>query len=117
MQLVAAHAAAINKRDGSALAATFTTNGTEIVLDGPMISGRMAIRDEAARMLGTWPASRTFTLVLKDARTYGPTVAELETEATFSEGLPPNRGNMLVVREGGRWLIASLRVYPGLAKQ
>jgi len=42
-----------------------------------------------------------------------PDVAIVETVATFSEGpMQSNRGTLVMVRQGEKWLGAALRVYP-----
>ena len=113
--LVARHSDAVNRRDPAAVAATFTAGGDHVYVNGPVVSGREAIRDALQQSLRDWPASRRFTLVMTSARMIAPNVALVETDATFSDGsLPPNRGTMVVVREGSDWLIAALRVYPAL---
>jgi uncharacterized protein (TIGR02246 family) len=115
--LVATHAAAINSRDGAAVAATFTQNGDEVFMSDGLLTGRATIRDASNAALAGWPQNRRFDLTLTSARMLNPNVAILETEATFSDGaVPPNRGTMVVVRERGHWLITALRVYPAVAK-
>ena len=115
---VAVHAAAINKRDAAAVAATFTANADQVVNSGPRVVGRNAIRDATKQELATWPKGRRITITLTDAHLIAPDIAIVETDATFSDGgLPPNRGTAVTVREGGKWLISSLRVYPAAAKR
>lgn len=109
----AAYAAAINKRDATAVAALFTPDGDQIFVDHPRIAGRDAIRDAAQTMLATWPATMQFTLEVTGARILSPSIAIVETLATFSEGpVRSNRGTLVMVRQGGKWLAAALRVYP-----
>jgi uncharacterized protein (TIGR02246 family) len=113
-RLIAAHAAAINRRDGRGVAATFTPDGDQIIFNGPRANGRDAIRDAAHTELSSWPASRRFTLTMAGARMLTPDIAVVETEATFSDGMAPNRGTMVLVRRGNEWLISSLRVFPAV---
>jgi uncharacterized protein (TIGR02246 family) len=113
-RLVAAHAAAVNRRDARGVASTFTPDADQIIVNGPRANGRDAIRDATQNELSRWPAGRRFTLTMTGARMLTPDIAVIETDATFSEGLPPNRGTMVVVRRGNDWLISSLRVYPAV---
>jgi uncharacterized protein (TIGR02246 family) len=107
---------AINKRDAAAVAALFTENADQILVDGPRLQGRNAIRDAADKELKTWPKGRQFKLQVTGSRMLAPDIGVVETAATFSEGpVRSNRGTAVVVREGGRWLISSLRVYPSVA--
>ena len=86
-------------------------------MSDPPRSGRAAIRDASNAALAGWPVNRRFVLTLTSARMLSPNIAVLETEATFSDGaVPPNRGTLVVVREGAQWLITALRVYPAVAK-
>lgn len=117
-RLVARHADGINRRDPAAVAATFTAAGDHVYLAGPIVTGRGAIRDALRQSLSDWPESRRFNLVMTSARMIAPNVALVETDATISDGsIPPNRGTMVVVREGSEWLIAALRVYPALTER
>ena len=113
---IAAHAAAINKRDVAALTALFTADADEVLVDGPRSIGRDAVRAAAQRDLGAWPAARHFTLAVTGVRMLTPDIAIVETSATFSEGpVRSNRGTTIVVRQGGTWLTTALRVYPSVA--
>jgi uncharacterized protein (TIGR02246 family) len=114
----AAYAAALNKRDATAVASLFAPDGDQVIVDGPRLVGRDAIRDATQRELATWPAARHFTLAVTGVRMLTPNVAIVETTATFSEGLPQsNRGTLVMVRQSGKWLIAALRVYPDATAQ
>lgn len=109
----AAYAAAINKRDAAAVAALFTPDGDQIFMDGSRIVGREALRDAAQAALAAWPSTQRFTLEVTGVRKLSPTIAIVETLATFSEGpIRSNRGTAVMVRQGGKWLTAALRVYP-----
>lgn len=104
---------AINKRDVAALAALFTPDGDEINVDGPRNAGRETMRRVWAADFATWPATRRFTLTVTGTRFLGPDVAIVETTAQLSEGaVRSNRGTWVCVRQGGKWLITALRVYP-----
>jgi len=107
---------AINKRDAAAVAALFTENADQILVDGPRLQGRNAIRDAADKELKTWPKGRQFKLQVTGSRMLTPDIGVVETTATFSEGpVRSNRGTAVFVREGGKWLISSLRVFPSVA--
>jgi uncharacterized protein (TIGR02246 family) len=115
-QHAAAFAAAINRRDASALADLFTENADQVIGDGPLLVGRAAIRADANNTLSAWPAARQFALAVTGVRMLDPNTAIVETTARFSEGpVRANRGTAVMVRESGRWLISSLRVYPSQA--
>ncbi len=104
---------AINNRDAAALVALFTPDGDEILGDGPRLVGREAIRQaQEARQAQRSPTMR-FTLEVTGIRLLGQDIAIVETTARFSEGpIRANRGTWVSVRQGGKWLIAALRVYP-----
>jgi uncharacterized protein (TIGR02246 family) len=107
---------AINKRDAGAVAALFTENADQVLVDGPRLQGRKAIREAADKELKTWPKGRQFKLQVTGSRLLTPDIGVVETTATFSEGpVRSNRGTAVFVREGGKWLISSLRVYPSVA--
>lgn len=113
---VKAYENAVNKRDGTAIAALFTENGDQILVSGPRQQGRKAIREAADKDLKAWPTARQFRLQVTGSRMLSPDIALVETAATFSEGpVRANRGTMVMVRESGRWLISSLRVFPSVA--
>ncbi len=112
-----AHAVAIenalNKRDAAALGALFTVDGDEINGDGPLVSGREAMRRVDGAELAKWPPTMRFSLTVTGIRFLGQDVAIVETAARFNEGpVRANRGTWVSVRQGGKWLIAALRVYP-----
>jgi uncharacterized protein (TIGR02246 family) len=115
-QHAAAYAAAINRRDPSGVANLFAENGDLIVADGPLLVGRAAIRADLNNTFSTWPASQQFALAVTGVRMVDPNTAIVETTARFSQGtVRANRGTAVMVRESGRWLISSLRVYPAQA--
>jgi uncharacterized protein (TIGR02246 family) len=115
-QHAVAYANAINRRDASAVAALFTENGDQVIGDGPLLVGRAAIRADANNVLSAWPASMRFALAVTGVRMLDPNTAIVETTATFNEGpVRSNRGTAVMVKEGNRWLISSLRVYPSQA--
>ena len=112
-----AHAVAIenalNKRDAVALGAFFTADADEINLDGPLNSGREAMRKAAEADLAKWPPTMRFTLTVTGIRFLGQDIAIVETAARFNEGsVRATRGTWVSVRQGGKWVIAALRVYP-----
>ena len=110
---VASNAAAINKRDAAGVAALFAPDGDQVIVDGPRVVGRTAIRDAVQKDLSTWPAARRITLAVTGIRMLTPDIAIVETTATFSEGpVQSNRGTSVLVRQGGKWVTAALRVYP-----
>jgi uncharacterized protein (TIGR02246 family) len=114
---IRAHALAVEKavdgRDAAALVALFAPDGDEIVGDGPRLVGREAIRRaQELRQAQRSPTMR-FALEVTGIRFLGPDIAIVETVARFSEGpVRSNRGTSVLLRHGGKWLIAALRVYP-----
>ena len=112
-----AHAVAIenalNKRDAVALGAFFTADADEINVDGPLNSGREAMRKAAEADLAKWPPTMRFTLTVTGIRFLGQDIAIVETAGRFNEGsVRATRGTWVSVRQGGKWLITALRVYP-----
>lgn len=104
---------AINKRDATALAALFTPDADEINQDGPRNAGRETMRRVWAADFATWPGTRRFTLSVTGIRFVRPDVAIVETAARFNDGpVRADRGTWVSVHQGGKWLIAALRVYP-----
>ena len=119
---IRAHAVAIenalNKRDAAALAVLFTPDGDEINGDGPRIVGREAMRQADGVELAKWSPTMRFSLAVTGIRFLGPDTAIVETLARFNEGpVRSNRGTWVAVRQGGKWLIAALRVYPAQRAQ
>ena len=114
----AAIESAINKRDPAAVVALFTPDGDEINGDGPRHAGRDAMRQSLVADFAKWQATMRFTLAVTGIRFVGEDVAIVETTAQFSEGaVRSNRGTWVSVRQGGKWLIAALRVYPAQRAQ
>ena len=111
-----AYESAMNKRDATAVGALYTQNADLVIGDGPRLRGRDAIRDATDKELQTWPKGRQFKLQVTGSRMLTPDIGVVETTATFSEGpVRSNRGTAIIVRENGKWLISSLRVYPAVA--
>lgn len=109
----AAIESAINKRDAVALGAFFTADADEINVDGPLNSGREAMRKAAEADLAKWPPTMRFTLTVTGIRFLGQDIAIVETAGRFNEGsVRATRGTWVSVRQGGKWLITALRVYP-----
>jgi uncharacterized protein (TIGR02246 family) len=112
-QRVTAYEAAVNRRDGAALAALFTPDADFAYFDSPFVVSRDSIGKRTGDALAKWPPSRRFTLETKRVRYLRPDVALVETVAHFSEGeMTTNRGSAVFVRDQGIWSWAALRVYP-----
>lgn len=110
---VAAYETAWNKRDASGVVATYTPDADVIVFDSPRAVGRDAIRKTLEDQFATTPASTLISLTVTSIREVSQDVAISETLAKFTEGaVRENRGTAVLVRQGGRWLCAALRVYP-----
>jgi uncharacterized protein (TIGR02246 family) len=109
---VAAFETAWNKRDMGGVAATYAPDGDVVVFDGPRVTGREAIRKMMEAELSTTPASKRISLTVISIRVIGQDVAIADTVARFNEGpVQENRGTSVLVRRGGTWLIAALRVF------
>lgn len=107
---------AINKRDAAAVAALYAQNADVAILDGQRVQGRDAIRNATDAQLKAWPKALRFKLQVASARMLTPDIGIVETNATLSEGpVRSDRGTWVMVRENGKWLISSLRVYPAAA--
>jgi len=105
---------ALNNLDGAAaLVALFTPDGDEIIGDGPRLVGREAIRQAQEAGQAQRPPTMRITLEVTGIRFLGQDIAIVETSARFNEGpIRANRGTRVMVRQGSKWLIAALRVYP-----
>ena len=109
---------ALNKRDAAALGELFTPDADEINSDGPLVAGREAMRRVDGAELAKWSPTMRFSLTVTGIRFLGQDVAIVETAARFNEGpVRANRGTWVCVRQGGKWLIAALRVYPAQRTQ
>jgi uncharacterized protein (TIGR02246 family) len=115
---LAKYATAVNKRDVDALVAMYTPTADQVIVDGPHVMGRDAIREAMLRQFAGWGKSQRFSLELSAARMVTPDVAIVDTKASFSEGpTRSDRGTWVMVRSGDKWLISSLRVYPAPVKK
>jgi len=74
--------------------------------------GRDSIAASANREFNTASQSQRINIVVSNIRFLTPDIAIVETVATFTEGeVRENRGTSVLVREGGTWLQAALRVF------
>ena len=109
---VAAYEAALNRRDAAAVANLYTTDGDLVIYDQPRLVGRDAIRWFSEADLPSLSATWRVTIAVSDIRFLGTDMAIVETVATFNEGdVKEDRSTSVMVREGGNWLQAALRVF------
>jgi uncharacterized protein (TIGR02246 family) len=127
---VAAYEDTFNRHDPAAISAFYTEDADIVVRNSPVIHGRQAIIDWWRAYFSklrpqpldrdTWFESMKAILIIDEIRMIGPDVALVDISATAAarqaDGgpLPVRyaRATWVVVREGGEWLIAALRVLP-----
>jgi uncharacterized protein (TIGR02246 family) len=103
---------AFNQHDAAALAAHWSPAGESVDLDsGEVTSGRDAVRDVFAALFSEDDAA-TIDIDVTSIRQVRDDVAVVDgvTRVDFTDGLPAgSRFSAVVVREGGRWLLDSVR--------
>ncbi len=110
---VAGFEAALNKRDFTAFAAQFVSDGDLILVDSPISSGQDAIRRTIEAGWANAPSTRRASITVERVRFLGGDIAVVDSAARFSEGEPAqDRGTSVVVRRDGAWRTLALRVLP-----
>jgi len=103
---------AFNQHDAAALAAHWSPAGESVDLDsGDVTSGREAVREVFAALFAEDDAA-TIDIDVTAVRPIREDVAVVDgvTRVAFTDGLPAgSRFSAVVVREGGRWLLESVR--------
>lgn len=103
---------AFNRHDATALAAHWSPAGEAVDLDsGETTSGREAVREVFAALFAEDDAA-TIDIDVTAVRPLRDDVAVVDgvTRVAFADGLPAgSRFSAVVAREGGRWLIESVR--------
>jgi len=103
---------AFNQHDAAALAAHWSEAGESVDLDnGDVTSGRAAVRDVFAALFAE-DEEATIDIDVTSIRQIRDDVAVVDgvTQVDFTDGLPAgSRFSAVVVREGGRWLLESVR--------
>lgn len=108
----AAIAAALNHRDVAAFVSLLTPEADAVFGDSPLLVGREAIRDFETTDFPTWPSAMRITLTVTRIRFLAPDVALVDEDGHFTEGaVPANRATVVMMRQDGKWLQASVRVY------
>ena len=101
-----------NQHDAAALAAHWSPAGESVDLDsGAVTAGREAVRDVFAALFAADDAA-SIDIDLTSIRPVRDDVAVVDgvTRVEFVEGLPAvSRFSAVLVREGGRWLLDSVR--------
>ena len=116
---VGAYEDALNTHDPSAVSAFYTDDADMVIRNSPVVHGRQAILDWW-RTYFSQPRPYRAILIIDEIRMMAPTVALVNFIATGAgpqadaEPSPVRytRASWVVVREGGEWLIAALRVLP-----
>lgn len=101
-----------NGRDGKAFAAAFTVDGEYVDEKGFIFHGRKAIEEEFTRFFAANPET-TIDVALQSARVVAPGVMTADGATRFvrarGEPAAPGRCALVCAKDGGKWLIASLR--------
>jgi uncharacterized protein (TIGR02246 family) len=117
---VAAFQAAWNARDGRALAALYRADADQILGTRAPVRGRAEIEREWSALLPSLPQGLTNTIVVEHTQFVRPDVAVIGVTGNFAGGRDQagnpirrssDRATYLLVREGGRWELASFRVF------
>ena len=112
-KLVDAYIQAWGKGDAKALAALFTQDAVRIGADGMVFSGRTAIEQAFVKGFETTLKGSTLSVTRGTETSLTPDIMIGSGTWSVSGGAPtpgtPTKGSFLntLVRQGGRWLIAS----------
>lgn len=110
-QLIQATGAALNARDYAAAAGVFGADGDVILPRSRRVSGQAAIRVFWQETWSGAPAERRIALTVQSLRFLGADVAIADCTAKFTVGEPArDRATYVLVRRGGAWKVAALRV-------
>ena len=104
------YSAAFNKADAKAIVALYAPAATRLGPDGQLITGHAAI--EKAYVDGFAGALKGTKLTLQQGQTQAvtPDVKVMEGRFSVDGGIAPLKGRYVntIVRQGGRWLLASV---------
>lgn len=110
--MLRAYLRAFNQHDAPALAAHWSPAGESVDLDsGDVTAGREAVREVFTTLFARDDAA-TIDIDVASIRPIRADVAVVDgvTRVAFADGLPSStRFSAVVVREGGRWLLESVR--------
>lgn len=110
-QAIEATGAALNARDYDGAAAVFADDGDLILPRSRRVVGRAAIRAFWQERWSGAPADRRIALTVQSLRFLNPDVAVVDCTAEFTVGEPTrDRATYVLVRLGGAWQVAALRV-------
>jgi uncharacterized protein (TIGR02246 family) len=110
-QLIQTLGSALNARDYGAAAAVFADDGDLMMPRSRRASGQPAIRALWQESWAGAPAQNRITITVRSLRFLGPDVAIADVTAEFTAGQPSrDRATYVLVRRGGSWKIAALRV-------
>jgi uncharacterized protein (TIGR02246 family) len=112
IQAGAALAKAFNQHDGKTFAAVFTADGEYVDEKWEVYHGRKAIEDDSAAVFKTNPEAG-IEVQLVSTRVIAPGIIAADGVTRFikAKGEPPVAGrcSLFFTKDGGKWLIASLR--------
>src|SRR6059036_110482 len=108
-----------NAHDAGSVVAMYTDDADQVMDEGPTTVGRQALQQWWAARFASMEPGRRITLSVSAVRLVTPDVAVINTVATTAGrdaqgqalSSSADRGTWVVVRRGGRWLMAALRVY------
>ena len=115
---VAAFQTAWNAHDGAAVAAIYAPDADQAMGDGAVVQGRPAIQKWWIDRFATTPKGTAISFAVRGVRSITADVAVINVVATVTGPAPSgggksvtdDRGTWLLVRRGGQWLLAALRV-------
>jgi len=111
-------AKAFNQRDAKAFAAAFTADGEYIDEAGAVYHGRSAIEEEFAAFLKANPDT-TIQVQLESTRAVAPGIIAADGTTQFTRSKDHSavsgRSSLMCMKEGNKWLVASLRETPAPA--
>lgn len=112
-KLAYAYQAAFDKGDVKALAALYTADATRLGPDGQLLTGRAAIEQAYVEGFAGPLKGATLSLQLGRSQVVTPDVKVMEGRFSTAGGSPvKGRFVNTIVRQAGRWLLASVVTVP-----
>lgn len=113
-KIAAQYLAAFNKADTKAIAAMYKSDALRVTPDGQLFTGRAAIEQNyVASFQGPFKGAK-LTLQTGGSQMLGPDVGLMEGTYEVTGSGAPIRGRYVntLVREGGKWMLASVVTVP-----